>query len=589
MLWKLSLTGLKSRKRDYAVLFSGLLFASAIFYMFLTIAANPHFITTNLKMSKQILSLAFGFGAALLALITLVYIVYANSFLLSMRQRDYGMYMMLGARSGKIGRLIFSETMVVGLLASVIGIGLGVGLTELVANLIVNQLGLTIHHFSPFYPLAALLTIAFFLLLFFLAALWNRYKLGKSQVINLLREQSKPVKLRVNPTVKTVEAILGVLLLAVGYWAMANYQKLMTNSIIIGFFTIIAGSYLVFDSLFVAGIAALQKSNFKFKNLRIFTLGQLRFRISSYTKILATISWLFAMALGAITVGLRFDSLTDQALDSTYYDATVISSPDVKKQLKKLPVTNQVTLSYKKDQKNNLYFPQTELQKGHYKYQQFYLKKGQQTYRTKTITAAGVKAGKEDNFQLKYLVGLDNATALVVSDQKYQSIPAAETKIHLLRIKNFRASVNNIEKLQKVGQVNFADSKVAAYRMVSAAASGFEFMGFFLGLAFLGMLASTLMFKVLSGAAADKPRYLMLKKIGTRTRLLKHSVAQEIGVLFALPAGLGIIDVLFGLQFFKSVVVNPYARLWLPFSIFLILYLLYYLLTVQIYKRIVLK
>lgn len=178
---------------------------------------------------------------------------------------------------------------------------------------------------------------------------------------------------------------------------------------------------------------------------------------------------------------------------------------------------------------------------------------------------------------------------MVVSDQKYKRIPAAETKLHLLKIKHFRANVDAIEKLQKVGGVNFTDSKVAAYRMVAAAASGFEFMGFFLGLAFLGMLASTLMFKVLSGAASDKPRYTMLKKIGTRAQLLKHSVAQEIGVLFALPASLGVIDVLFGLQFFKSVVVNPYARLWLPFSIFLILYLLYYLLTIQIYKRIVLK
>lgn len=274
MLWKLSLTRLKSRQRDYAILFSGLLFAVAIFYMFLTIAANPHFITTNLKLSKQVLSLAFGLGAVLLSLITLVYIVYANGFLLSMRQRDYGMYMMLGARSSKIGRLIFSETLVVGSLATVLGIAAGVGLTELVARLIVHQLGLSIHHFSPFYPLAALLTLTFFLVLFFLAALWNRYKLGKSQVIHLLREQTRPGKLRVNPVLKTIEAVLGIALLSTGYWAMANYQKLMTTSIIIGFFTIVIGSYLVFDSLFAAGIAILQKANFKYKNLRIFTLGQ---------------------------------------------------------------------------------------------------------------------------------------------------------------------------------------------------------------------------------------------------------------------------------------------------------------------------
>lgn len=394
MLWKLSLTRLKSRQRDYAILFSGLLFAVAIFYMFLTIAANPHFITTNLKLSKQVLSLAFGLGAVLLSLITLVYIVYANGFLLSMRQRDYGMYMMLGARSSKIGRLIFSETLVVGSLATVLGIAAGVGLTELVARLIVHQLGLSIHHFSPFYPLAALLTLTFFLVLFFLAALWNRYKLGKSQVINLLREQTRPGKLRVNPVLKTIEAVLGIALLSTGYWAMANYQKLMTTSIIIGFFTIVIGSYLVFDSLFAAGIAILQKANFKYKNLRIFTLGQLRFRISSYTKILATISWLFAMALGAITVGLRFDSLTDQALESTYYDAAVISSPAVKKQLKQLPVTSQVTLSYKRDKQNKLYFPQAELQSGHYKYQQFYLKRASKLTGLKRLRPLASKLAK---------------------------------------------------------------------------------------------------------------------------------------------------------------------------------------------------
>ena len=34
MLWKLSLTGIKARLKDYIVLFSGLVMASAIFYMF---------------------------------------------------------------------------------------------------------------------------------------------------------------------------------------------------------------------------------------------------------------------------------------------------------------------------------------------------------------------------------------------------------------------------------------------------------------------------------------------------------------------------------------------------------------------------
>ncbi|MBK5514820.1 hypothetical protein JFT70_07070 [Bacillus sp. TH11] len=46
------------------------------------------------------------------------------------------------------------------------------------------------------------------------------------------------------------------------------------------------------------------------------------------------------------------------------------------------------------------------------------------------------------------------------------------------------------------------------------------FMGFFLGIAFLAMMASCLMFKILSGASKDIMRYQMLRKIGVRQELL---------------------------------------------------------------------
>ena len=83
MLWKLSFTGLKSRFKDYAVLFSGLTLASAIFYMFMTIALNPAFLKGALKISFTITHFVFMFGIALLGLITLVYVrkYYVNAFI----------------------------------------------------------------------------------------------------------------------------------------------------------------------------------------------------------------------------------------------------------------------------------------------------------------------------------------------------------------------------------------------------------------------------------------------------------------------------------------------------------------------------
>lgn len=619
MLWKLSLTGIKSRFKDYLVLFSGLTFASAIFYMFMTLATNPAFLKGSLSIAFKITQIVFSFGIALLSIITFVYIVYANSFLLSMRQKDYGMYMMLGARTSKIGRLIFAETLVVGLLATLLGTVLGVGLTQGVSSVLISQLGLQIHKFVGFYLPALLWTIAFFAILFFLAAFWNRHKLVKSNVINLLHEDQKPVKLHRNKLWKFIEAILGIALLAIGYWAMMHAAKLGTKTIPIAFFTIVFGSYFTFDSFFTEIIDLLRKNlAYKYKKLHSFTLGQLKFRLSDYTRILSTVSLLFALALGAITVGLNFNNMTEQSMQSTYYDVVLYGhNKKVDNQLKKVSVKSTTPFDYKmvvegkgKEKNRVLYISENQLENNKIMYQRYSRKNGMNHYDTRRITVNDLKNKKSSpvndaEYQLMSLTPYAGAQVKVVSQNQYNQVNAKENKIELLRVNNFRSNFNNVEKLQNLSatqmmsspevdkdaiNVNLSNSKSAQYRLVSSMTSGFEFMGFFLGLAFLAMLASTLMFKVLSGANSDKPRYQMLWKIGTRKSLLKASIAKEIGILFALPAALGVVDVLFGLQLFKSILgMNTYDKLWIPFTIFGVLYVLYYLLTVVLYQHIVLQ
>ena len=619
MLWKLSLTGIKSRFKDYLVLFSGLTFASAIFYMFMTLATNPAFLKGSLSIAFQITQIVFGFGIALLSIITFVYIVYANSFLLSMRQKDYGMYMMLGARTSKIGRLIFTETLVVGLLATLLGTVLGVALTQGVSSILISQLGLQIHKFVGFYLPALLWTIAFFAILFFLAAFWNRHKLVKSNIINLLHEDQKPVKLHRNKLWKFIEALLGIALLATGYWAMMHAAKLGTKTVPIAFFTIVFGSYFTFDSFFTAIIDLLRKNlSFKYRKLHSFTLGQLKFRLSDYTRILSTVSLLFALALGAITVGLNFNNMTEQAMQSTYYDVVLYNrNQKVDNQLKKVSVKSTTHFDYKmvveskgKEKNRVLYISENQLKNNKIMYQHYSRKNDVNHYDTRRLTVNDFKNKKSDvaaegEYQLVSLTPYIDAQAKVVSQAQYDQIKAKVNKIELLRVNNFRSNFNNIEKLQKLSvnqmisspeaekdgiNVNLSNSKSAQYRLVSSMTSGFEFMGFFLGLAFLALLASTLMFKVLSGANSDKPRYQMLWKVGTRKSLLKSSITKEIGILFALPAVLGVVDVLFGLQLFKSILgMNTYDKLWIPFTIFGVLYVIYYLLTVILYQHIVLQ
>ncbi|MCV3188211.1 peptide ABC transporter permease [Enterococcus faecium] len=71
--------------------------------------------------------------------------------------------------------------------------------------------------------------------------------------------------------------------------------------------------------------------------------------------------------------------------------------------------------------------------------------------------------------------------------------------------------------------------------------------------------------------------------------LLKQSIRREVGVLFLAPGILGVVHVLFGLQMFGLFMQNPYKNIWAPFTIFFVLYFIYYVLTTWLYTRIVLQ
>ena len=131
-------------------------------------------------------------------------------------------------------------------------------------------------------------------------------------------------------------------------------------------------------------------------------------------------------------------------------------------------------------------------------------------------------------------------------------------------------------------------SKYAVYTEIYGFSSGTVFMGFFLGIAFLAMMASCLMFKILSGASSDITRYQMLRKIGVRRELLTKSIYKELFLVFLFPAIVGIVHVLVGMNIFSDFVVDPYFRIWLPIAIFVVIYAIYYFITVQLYKGIVL-
>lgn len=597
MLLKLSLTGIKGRLRDYLVLFSGLVMASGIFYMFEGLATNKTFLESNSMVNSVVM--IFHLGTVLLSIITFVYILYANSFLMTMRQKDYAMFMMLGAKGRKIAQLVFIETFVVGVGATIVGIVLGIGLSSVVQQLLVKQLAIKITHFTAVNISAVWITLVFFTAIFLLAAVINAVSIVKKPILHLLKASETPLPARRNRLALMAEAIAGVLLLAIGYYMMSQVMELAFFALIVALITIILGTYFVFHAVLIFVLDLLKRSDkLAFKQLNTFTLAQLSFRIQDYTKILSLVAMLFALALGAITVGLGFhNEITKMTEAITSYDLVLNNGQNVPAaSLKGLKRTSDVSYQQKEDSETIYYhreqFDQTPL----------VAKTMSENRQVNKVRYTGAELANDvtavDQLRSLELPEQRAKTHQFVSSETFAAIPGTPTTLRVITVADFHQAQPKLKQLAEENSkknptltkdMASMTQKALLYELYNALFSGFEFMGFFLGIAFLTMLASCLMFKILSGAKSDLQRYQMLEKIGTRRSLLKQSIYKEIGVLFLVPGLLGSVHVLFGLQLFKTLLSHPYSNILWPFLIFLLLYGGYYGLTIWIYTGIVMK
>ncbi|HDR3888621.1 TPA: ABC transporter permease [Bacillus cereus] len=611
MLFKLSMSGLKSKRKDYMVLLVGLIMSISIFYMFQTLALNKTFIEGN---SMDGIFSVFQTGSFLLGFITLFYILYANSFLLSLRQKEFGMYMVLGAKKHKITLLMFIETIVLGIVSLIVGVIVGIILAQGVGHLLMKELEFTGGGYHAFYVPSIIVTFIFFIALFMLSAIMNSMKLVRNSLLQLVHSNSHTERTPIKGKLTNIVALLSIILLAVGYASMIYMKELKESGFIIATITVTLGTYMLFASFLPIIINKLKANkNRSEKGINAFTFAQLSFSINSLTKVLATVAMLVALGAGAISSGMALkNNVTNMVESAEYYDVEIKNpTAEEKKILDSITFKEKNEYRYKVDEQ--------------FIYQ---LKEDLERNRPLTPTGKDENSSRFVPVSRELIVGAvlshrqekneDNTNVIpeewgnvlrslqktymnpsqkiqIVDQKMYDGIQGKEEIIILGKTDNFITYKEEWKKIDELELARYKDmkdvhllSKYMLYEGYYSTYSGTVFMGFFLGIAFLAMLASCLMFKILSGASKDIIRYQMLRKIGVRYELLTKSIYKELLLVFLFPAIVGIMHVLVGMNMFSFLIDNPYFRIWLPIIIFLVIYVFYYFITVQLYKKIVL-
>ena len=290
MLFKLSLKNISKSIKDYAIYFFTLILGVAIFYVFNAIGDQTVMMKVSsttaeiIKLMTNILSGVSVFVSIILAFL----IVYASRFLIKRRNKEFGVYLTLGMSKKKISLILFIETLIIGIVSLVVGLGIGFLLSQLMSILVANMFEADLTRFQfVFSTNACIKTLIYFSIMYFVVMIFNTINISKCKLIDLMHSNKKSEKIKLkNPLFCTIVFIISCIALGFAYYQVAGGIEKMTNanSIFVPIGVGAISTFFVFWSL--SGLLLkifISMKNTYYKGLNSFTLRQFSSKINTMT------------------------------------------------------------------------------------------------------------------------------------------------------------------------------------------------------------------------------------------------------------------------------------------------------------------
>ena len=194
MIAKLAFANVKRSYKEYLLYFLTLMIGVAVFYAFNSITAQSAVLDMSETQSTMIefVGLLISGVSVFITVILAFLVVYANRFLIKRRNKEFALYLLLGMRKTTLLKMTFAETFFVGAFSLVVGLLLGLLLSQ--ALLFLTAFLFSVE-FSGFTFLIAweqiAKTVIVFLIIFALALFVNLGYLAKARLITLLQSDKK--------------------------------------------------------------------------------------------------------------------------------------------------------------------------------------------------------------------------------------------------------------------------------------------------------------------------------------------------------------------------------------------------------------
>ncbi len=623
-LFRISAKNIKKNFQTYFLYFVSMIFTIVIFYTFSSIQYNEQVINAVGPRTSTILQV----GAVAIAIFSAVFMGYSHAFFTRKRNKEIGLYTLLGVQRKQVARMLYYENLVMGIVALGLGIILGSLFSKLFVMLFLRLMGHFVRVEFALSMQAVLSTVVVFLIMFMIISLHAYSLIYRFKLVDLFRaEQSGESE----PKASVLLALVSIIFIIAGYVVAFNpleFDNFLVYAVIV-LGLVIAGTYGLFNSFMVLVIRLSRKNKDKYyRGMNLISVSNLLYRIKSNATMLATIAILSATTLTAVGMSFGFyhdinkevnqnnpfsyvymqqGKDLDEKVDHTigkYQGNKLLHSAEIEytELHGKIRITNQEQ-SYKFTLVSESSFNQLAAIKG---WDKLILNNNDEALFMHVSYIQGDFKDKyallestEKNGDKLHIVDVRSTTltnsyetwsTLVVKDEAYGRL-TKNLKSQTLRVlvvdkqKESKALTAELEKLIPDHNLN---SYYSDYMMEMEGRGMLMFIGGFLGLVILLATGSIIYFRQLNEAEKERVNYRILRNIGVSRKEIRVSISKQVLYIFLFPLIVGISHSWAALMVLSKMMnkslVTPTI---ITIATYTVIYFIYYLLTVNSYNQIV--
>ena len=574
MSFKLAFRNVRRSIKDYAVYFLTLTFGVCLFYVFSALDDQSaiQFLARNNNPNVEAIFVLVGVFSAFVAVVLAGLILYANQFLMKRRKRELGTYALLGMPTGKVARLLVTETLLIGLCALVSGVALGILGSWALDKLTVAMFLAApeeIFSFNLSWK-AAGKTAAYFGVIFLIVMAFTSLSVSRSKLIDLIRSGRTNEEVSRRPLAMSVALfLLGCVTLGTAYAILLTRGLLRIDLlwfIMLGLGTV--GTFLIFRSLSGFLLRLTRGHKGYYKGLNMFVLRQWSGKVHTNCASNTVISILILLAIGvtACSVGLN-DTITASVGNQTPYDLTVLNygregayeNADIPQLFRDAGLDTDACFAGVESV--TVYYNDPELTgmpaAG------YYAVVALSDY-NRLMAGRGLPVLESVDKPLRTPNAIANGPAAdgvaVVPDDMISRLTPRRQMVNI----TYAGNVSKVDDLVRMtldeaedftgGLDIMMNYKLDNYYDLIGAKILVLYMGLYLGLVFLLTAAAVLALQQLSQAADNAQRYELLSKLGAPRAMRRGALIRQVALAFLLPLALGTIHAFVGMKAANEVI-----------------------------------